>query len=73
MAALTDTPTAFVRRLPLDSHIVLDFVVGLLAIASPFIFGFTEDGAAVAFFVIAGIAYVLLAIMTRYRKREERD
>jgi hypothetical protein len=70
MAALTDTPTALIRRLPIDSHIVLDYVLGLLSIASPFVFGFTEDGAAVAFFLIVGAGYIALAVTTRYRKRE---
>jgi SPW repeat len=73
MAGLTDTPTALVRRLPLDSHIVLDYVVGLLAVASPFLFGFSDDGAALAFFLIVGIAHVLLTVMTRFRGRGEPD
>ena len=31
------------RRLPIDSHIVLDYVLGVVLVASPFIFGFTDD------------------------------
>ena len=70
MAALTDYPTALMRRLPLDSHIVLDFVLSLFVIASPFVFGFTDDATAVAFFLIVGIAYLALTVMTRYRRHE---
>jgi hypothetical protein len=73
IGGLTDTPTALVRRLPLDSHIVLDYVLGLFAVASPFVFGFTDDNAALAFFLIAGIGHVLLTVMTRFHRREERD
>jgi hypothetical protein len=71
MAGLTDTPTALIRRLPLDSHIVLDYVVSLLAIASPFALGFSDDGAALAFFLIVGIFHLLLTALTRFRRREE--
>jgi hypothetical protein len=73
MAALTDTPTALIRRLPLDSHIVLDYVVGLLTVASPFLFGFSDDSAALAFFLIVGIAHVFLTVVTRFRGRGEPD
>jgi hypothetical protein len=72
MAALTDYPTALVRRLPLDSHIVLDFVLSLFVVASPFILGFTDDATAVAFFLILGIAYLALTVLTRYRRHEPR-
>ena len=70
IAWTTDYPTALFRRLPLDSHIVLDYVLAALLIASPFIFGFTEDGSAVAFFLIVGIGYLALSVMTRFRKPE---
>ena len=72
MAALSDIPTALLRRLPLDSHIVLDVVVALVAIASPFVLGFTDDHAALAFFLILGAAHLFLTVVTRYRRREAR-
>src|SRR4051794_6059257 len=55
LALVTDTPTAAVRRLPLESHIVLDYVFGVLLVASPFIFGFSDDTGVTAFFLITGL------------------
>jgi hypothetical protein len=71
IAVTTDYPLALFRRLPLDSHIVLDYVVAALLIASPFVFGFTDDAAAFAFFVILGIAHLLITVMTRFHKAHE--
>lgn len=71
IAVTTDYPLALFRRLPLDSHIVLDYVVAALLIACPFLFGFTDDATAFAFFLILGIAYLLLTVMTRFHKAHE--
>jgi hypothetical protein len=38
----------------------------VLLIALPFLAGFSDDGGASAFFVIAGVAGLLLAVATRY-------
>lgn len=66
---LSAIPTGIVRNLPLDSHIVLDYVLAIFLIACPFVFGLTDDGPALAFFLLAGIAHLMLSISTRYRKR----
>lgn len=73
IAALSDMPTALMRRLPLDSHIVFDYVVGLLLIASPFVFGFSDDGAALAFFLLLGVTHLFLTAVTRFSKPAEAD
>ncbi len=67
---LTQAPTGIVASLPLDSHIVLDYVISLVLIVTPFVLGFTDDEAALAYFLIAGVAYLLMTIMTRYRQPE---
>ena len=67
---LTRGPTGIVRSLPLDSHVVLDYVIAMAMIVMPFVLGFTEDGAALAYFVLAGVAYLLMTIATRYHKPE---
>jgi hypothetical protein len=72
IAWTTDYPTGLFRMLPLDSHIVLDYVLGLLLIASPFLFGFSDDSGALAFFLLVGIGYLALTVMTRFRKPDER-
>jgi VIT1/CCC1 family predicted Fe2+/Mn2+ transporter len=73
ITGVTDMPTALLRRLPLDSHIVLDYVIGVLLIASPFVLGFSDDGTAVASFIIIGLAYLFLTAVTRFHPRHERD
>jgi hypothetical protein len=67
LTALSDLPTALVRRLPLDSHIVIDYVVGILLVASPFIFSFSDDAGALAFFVVVGIGHLILTAVTRFK------
>lgn len=67
LAVVTDAPTGLARSLPLDSHIVLDYALGVFLIASPFVFGFTDDSPAFAFFVVLGLAHLLVTVMTRFR------
>lgn len=66
-AAVSDLPTALMRRLPLDSHVVIDYVIGVVLVASPFIFGFSDDEGALAFFVVVGIGFLILAAVTRWK------
>jgi hypothetical protein len=68
--ALSDLPTALMRRLPVDSHVVIDYVLGILLIASPFIFGFSDDEGALAFFVVLGIGFLILTAVTRFKSLE---
>jgi hypothetical protein len=72
MAVLADAPTGLSRTLPRASHIVLDYVLSVFLLASPFLFGFTDDGAALAFFLVMGVAFLLLTLMTRFYKPDER-
>jgi uncharacterized membrane protein HdeD (DUF308 family) len=66
---VTAGPTGIVRSLPLDSHIVLDYVLGIFLLASPFVFGLTDDGPALAYFLVVGVGHLLLTIVTRFRKQ----
>lgn len=70
ITALSDIPTALLRRIPLGAHILLDFVIGVLLVASPFLFGFGDEATAVAPFLVIGIGYLILAAITRFHKRE---
>jgi hypothetical protein len=68
LAVVTASPTGIVRSLPIASHVVLDYVLSLFLIVSPFLFSFTEDGAATAYFLILGVGFLLISVATRYRK-----
>jgi hypothetical protein len=66
IAALSDTPTALTRQLPLSSHVLLDYVVGILLIVLPFL-AFSGDEVAVAFCVVVGLGYLVLTAVTRFK------
>ena len=68
LAVVTESPTGIVRSLPVASHVVLDYVLSLFLIVAPFIFSFTEDGSATAYFIVLGVLYLLLTIATQYHK-----
>jgi hypothetical protein len=69
LAVVSDAPTGLARTLPAASHVVIDYVLGLLLVVLPFVFGFAgDDNAATAFFIALGVAYVVLAVLTRYRE-----
>lgn len=53
------------------THFMLDLMLGALLIAAPFIFGFSDDGGATRFFVIAGVLELLTAMTTNWDLREE--
>jgi hypothetical protein len=70
VAATTAGPTSLVNQVPLAVHILLDYVLAALLIAAPFLFGYSDETAPTAFFIALGVAYLLLAIATRYLGRE---
>lgn len=73
LAVVSDAPTGLARTLPAASHVVLDYVLGLLLIVVPFVFGFAgDDNAATAYFIALGVGYVVLAVLTRYRDKPAR-
>ncbi len=45
---------------------MLDYVLAIFLIASPFILGFSDDGTAAAFFIVLGVVHLLLTIATRF-------
>lgn len=68
LAVVSDAPTGLARTLPTASHVVIDYVLGLLLIVAPFVFGFAgDDTVATAYFIALGVGYVILAVLTRYR------
>ena len=68
LAVVSDAPTGLARTLPAASHVVIDYVLGLLLIVVPFVFGFAgDDAVATAYFIALGVLFVVLAVLTRYR------
>jgi VIT1/CCC1 family predicted Fe2+/Mn2+ transporter len=66
LGAFTSWTTGIVKSIPPVAHAMLDYALAALLIASPFLFGFTDDSGATAFFVVVGVAGILLAIATRF-------
>ena len=71
VTASTALPTGLIKSIPVQAHAVIDFLLGAVLIASPFLFGFSDDGTATAFFIILGVAYLLLTIATRFVTEEQ--
>jgi uncharacterized membrane protein YbhN (UPF0104 family) len=72
LTASTALPTGLIKSVPVHAHVVLDYVIAALLIAAPFLFGFSDEAAPSAFFIIAGVALLLLAIATRYLGSDKR-
>ncbi|CAN5130409.1 hypothetical protein BH24ACT23_BH24ACT23_10660 [soil metagenome] len=70
VAATTAGPTGLIPRITASVHVTLDFVLAAFLIASPFLFGFSDETAPTAFFVALGIAHLLITIGTRFKSSE---
>jgi hypothetical protein len=66
ITAASDLPTGLARTIPVPIHARIDFVVGVVLIAAPFLFRFTGDGKATAFFIVLGLFHLLVTIATRF-------
>ena len=70
VTASTALPTGLIKSIPVQAHAVIDFLLGGVLIASPFLFGFSSDGTATAFFIVLGVLHLLITIATRFVKEE---
>jgi hypothetical protein len=66
VAATTEGPTSLVNAVTLPVHVVLDYVLALFLIATPFLFGFGGETAPTVFFIALGVIHLLLTIGTRF-------
>ena len=69
--ASTAMSTGLVKSIPVQAHVMLDYLLAILLIASPFLFGFDGDGTATAFFLVLGVVHLLLTIATRFIRDEK--
>jgi hypothetical protein len=66
ITASTESSTGLAKMIPVTIHAVLDLVLAVFLIAAPFLFGFSDEGAATAFFIVLGVVHLLLTIGTRF-------
>jgi len=75
VAAASESPVSLVNSIPRSVHIVLDVVLGAFFVASPFLFGYSDESTPTAFFIVLGVLGILSVIATRFpdstsRRRE---
>jgi hypothetical protein len=66
ITASTESSTGLAKMIPVTIHAVLDLVLAGFLIAAPFLFNFSDEGAATAFFIVLGVVHLLLTIGTRF-------
>jgi SPW repeat len=67
---ITDWELSIANLLPLPAHLMVDVVAGVVLAVSPFVFGFSDEGAnAWVPHVVVGIGLVAAGLLTR-RTRE---
>lgn len=67
VAAATDGPTSLINQIPQPAHVALDFVLAVLLIGLPFLAGFSSETPPTLFFIVLGVAHMLITIGTRFR------
>lgn len=68
VAATTTGPTSIINSLPVSVHVVLDYGLAALLIASPFLFGYSDETNPTVFFIAVGVAHLLITIATRFTR-----
>src|SRR5690349_991308 len=67
IAARTEGASSLVNSIPIAVHVLLDYALAGVLVASPFLFGFSDESAPTAFFIVLGVAHLLVTIGTRFR------
>ncbi|HEV7807088.1 MAG TPA: hypothetical protein VGO80_14795 [Solirubrobacteraceae bacterium] len=67
IAASTEGASSMIDSIPISVHLLLDFVFAGVLLASPFLFAFTDESAPTAFFIVLGVAHLLVTIGTRFK------
>jgi hypothetical protein len=71
IASSTDGPTSLINSIPTATHVVLDFVLAAVLIAAPFLFSFSDEVNPTAFFLLIGVAHLLVTIGTRFKSARD--
>ena len=72
IAASTDGPTSLVNSVPIPAHLLLDLGLAAVLVAAPFLFGFNGESGPTAFFIVLGVAHLLITIGTRFQTPADR-
>src|SRR3954452_15620836 len=68
LVATTTSTMSLINQVPLSMHIVFDYAIAALLIASPFLFSFSDESTPTAVFIAGGVVWLLLSLRTRCRK-----
>ena len=66
LEASSDLPTGLARVVPVAIHFLVDLILAAVLIAAPFLFGFSDESAPTALFIVVGIGGLLLTIGTKF-------
>jgi len=67
VAMSTRWKLSLVKVIPVEVHALVDLGVGALLIASPFIFGFSDEISPTTFFIVFGVVEILATLGTAWR------
>ena len=67
IAASSEGPSSLIDSIPTSAHLLLDFALAAVLIAAPFLFAFSDESTPTAFFIIVGVAHLLVTIGTRFK------
>lgn len=66
VAATTEGSSSLINSIPVSVHVLLDYALVAALVAAPFLFGFSGESAPTAFFIVLGVAHLLITIGTRF-------
>ena len=66
LAATAETGLPLSGIVPVRVHVLFDVLVAAFFVASPFVFGFSDEAAPTALFIAAGVIHLLSTVGTRF-------
>ena len=73
VAASTDWGMSLNNQIPKAVHFAIDWILAAILIASPFLFGFSDESTPTAIFIAAGVLHLLLTIGTRFGEKRPKQ
>lgn len=73
LAALTEGVSGLVDSVNVQTHAAIDYLLAAAFIASPFVFGFSDDGGPTALFIVLGVLHILVTIGTSFRPHVDHE